>query len=119
MKKTLIIGVSENEERYANRVMRLLIERNYEVVAIGKKQGEVSGVKIGTELTEIDNLHTISLYINAEIQKSYYDYIIKQNPKRVIFNPGTANEAFEKLLKSKGIQALNSCSMIMLTANHY
>lgn len=119
MKKTLIIGVSENEERYANRVAKILVEKGHEVIAIGKNEGEVAGVKIRTETVDIENLHTVTLYINPEIQKEYYDYIIDQQPKRVIFNPGSGNKEFEKLLKTKGIQVLNSCSLIMLTADQY
>ncbi|MFN2261419.1 MAG: CoA-binding protein [Psychroflexus sp.] len=119
MKKTLIIGVSENEQRYANRVMKILVEKGHEVIAIGKNPGKVSGVKIIAEKIEIEDLHTVTLYINAEIQKEYYDYIIAQEPKRVIFNPGSSNEEFEKSLKNEGIQVLNSCSLIMLTADQY
>ncbi len=119
MKKTLIIGVSENENRYANRVMKILIEKDYEVIAIGKKPGEVSGVKIRTKTIDIENLHTVTLYISPEIQKEYYDYIIAQKPNRVIFNPGSNNKEFQKLLEAEGIQVLNSCSLIMLTADYY
>ena len=41
MKKTVVVGASENTERYSNQAILMLRERNMPVVAIGIKEGKV------------------------------------------------------------------------------
>ena len=45
MKKTLVIGVSQNEERYSNRAVRLLRNYKHEVVALGLREGKIADVR--------------------------------------------------------------------------
>ena len=49
MKKTLVIGASENPERYSNKAIKALVSHQHEVVAIGLRTGEVAGVAFGSE----------------------------------------------------------------------
>ena len=42
--KTLVIGASENPERYSNMAMKLLRKNEHSVVAIGNKSGMVGDV---------------------------------------------------------------------------
>ena len=36
--KTLVLGASENPQRYSNRVIKLLDETNEEVIGIGRRK---------------------------------------------------------------------------------
>ncbi|TKC04793.1 CoA-binding protein [Pedobacter polaris] len=98
MKKTLIIGATPNADRYAYRAAHMLKAKGHAIVNIGIKQGEVAGVKIEKPSTPYKDIDTITLYIGPNIQSEYYDYILETKPKRVIFNPGTENVEFEKML---------------------
>jgi len=118
-KKTLVIGASLKPERYSNIAIKRLTENKVETVAFGLKRGEVSGVSIDTELMPYKDLHTVTLYLNPQRQKSYYDYIIGLNPKRVIFNPGTENPEFQNLLKQKNIVFEEACTLVLLSINQY
>ena len=89
------------------------------VVAIGGKLGAVADLEIGTEKKQIDQLDTVSIYLRPPIQEMYYDYIISLHPKRVIFNPGAENLAFEQLLATNGIEALEACTLVLLSTNQY
>jgi hypothetical protein len=62
---------------------------------------------------------TITLYVGPQNQTNYYDKIIHLKPKRVIFNPGTENIEFENLLIKNNIEALEACTLVMLTTNQY
>ena len=42
LKKTLVIGASENKERYSNIAVNLLRQYQYPVVAIGNKVGKIN-----------------------------------------------------------------------------
>lgn len=119
MKKTLVIGASENPSRYSYMAINSLVKHNHEVVAVGTKSGNVSGINIGTEKLLFSNIDTVTLYINPNIQKEYYDYIIGLKPKRIIFNPGTENQEFEKLANRNGIETEEACTLVLLATNQY
>lgn len=116
---TLIIGASTNPNRYSNIAIKRLIDKNFPVVAIGIKKGNVLGVAIETEKKDFQNIDTVTLYLNPERQKEYYDYIIGLNPRRVIFNPETENKEFVALLKDKNIKAEIACTLVLLSIDQF
>ena len=46
MKKTLIIGATNNPGRYANLAAHRLVKHGHEIINVGIKIGEVAGVNI-------------------------------------------------------------------------
>lgn len=117
--KTLVIGASTNPDRYSNKAILSLLNHNHEVVAIGNKAGNVSGVEIETTLIPFTNIDTVTLYLNPARQVDYYDYILSLNPKRVIFNPGTENTELYKLLSDEHITYEIACTLVLLATNQY
>ena len=63
MNKTLVIGASENPERYSNKAIRALLSHNHEVVALGLKKGAVEGVVFHTEKIQFENIDTVTIYV--------------------------------------------------------
>ena len=118
-KKTLVLGATPRPDKYANIAINKLIEKGHSVIAIGKQQGEVAGIKIRTKQIPLTNIDTVTLYLNSSNQRDYYNYIIETKPKRVIFNPGTENPQFYQLLQSNGIEVLVGCTLVMLATNQY
>ena len=119
MKKTLVIGASENPERYSNKAIRALISHNHEVVALGLKKGTVSGVSFHTEKEQFENIDTVTLYVGPQNQPEYYSYIVGLKPRRVIFNPGTENPEFIKILQAAGIYPEIACTLVLLATGQY
>lgn len=119
MKKTLVIGASEDTARYSNIAINFLKNHQYAVVAIGNKTGEVRGVPFSKERPDWKDIDTVTLYINPAIQAGYYDYIISLKPRRIIFNPGTENSALEQLAQEAGIETLNACTLVLLNTGQY
>lgn len=117
--KTLVIGASINPERYAYKAIHLLVKHEIEVVPMGVKPGFVANLLIVSPLIVQVNIHTITLYLGASKQEPYYDFILKINPKRVLFNPGTENPKLAKLLNEKGILWENACTLVLLSTNQY
>ena len=118
-KKTLVIGASENIERYSNLAVKKLLKNNYTVVAIGSKKGIINDINIETEKIPFENIDTITLYLNSSRQKEYHDYILSLNPKRIIFNPGAENDVLEKLAQEMGIFTQEACTLVLLSTNQY
>ncbi|MCU0374161.1 MAG: CoA-binding protein [Chitinophagaceae bacterium] len=116
---TLILGASDNPARYSNLAAHRLKGAGYPFRALGIKTGEVAGVGIETGQPDIQDVDTITLYVGPANQAGYYEYIKKLNPRRVIFNPGTENEAFQQELEASGIHAIEACTLVMLSTGQF
>lgn len=118
-KQTLVIGASDNPERYSYMAVSQLRQHHHSVKAIGRKPAVVKDVTIETEKAVFENIDTVTLYINSDHQKEYEDYILSLHPKRIIFNPGTENPAFEAKAKQAGIHTMEACTLVLLSTGQY
>ena len=118
-KKTLVLGASLKSNRYSNYAIQRLVDNKIDVVAFGLKNGKISGVEIDTEILNYESIHTVTLYLNPKRQKDYYDYVVSLKLKRVIFNPGTENPKFYKILKDNNIFFEAACTLVLLSTNQY
>jgi predicted CoA-binding protein len=118
---TLVLGASENPDRYSNIAIRMLREYQFNTIAIGNKVGKVLDVPIITlhNVDTIPSVHTITLYLNPKNQEKYYSFILNLKPKRVIFNPGTENEEFMTELEENKIEVLEACTLVLLKTQQY
>jgi uncharacterized protein len=121
VKKTVIIGATTNQGRYAYLAARMLTEYKHEIVPVGIKDGAVFGKEILDIFKKppIENVHTVTMYIGPQRQPEHIDYILGLKPKRIIFNPGTENEEFIRRAEEKGIEALEACTLVMLRSYQY
>jgi predicted CoA-binding protein len=79
----------------------------------------VGDVTIETEKRPLENIDTVTLYLNPTHQKQYYDYILSLKPKRIIFNPGAENEELRQLALQNDIQPMEACTLVMLGTGQY
>ncbi|MFY7899923.1 MAG: CoA-binding protein [Chitinophagaceae bacterium] len=118
-KKTVVIGASDNPDRYSYLAVQKLRANEHEVIAIGKSKAVVADVTIETEPVLANDVDTVTLYVNPILQKNYYDYILSLKPKRIIFNPGTENEELSELAFKNNIQPFMACTLVMLGTKQY
>lgn len=121
MKKTLIVGATENPTRYAFIAASMFEERGMDFIPIGIKKGKVYGRDI-LDLRQkpaLQGIHTITLYIGPTNQEEWIDYLISLNPRRIIFNPGTENPVFFRKAQEEGIEALYACNLVMLSTGQF
>lgn len=120
-KKTVIIGATTNPSRYAYIAAGMLTEYKHEIVPIGIKKGAVYGRQILpiNDRPDVNSVDTVTLYIGPQHQPEHYDYILSLKPKRIIFNPGTENKEFEKLIEEAGSEALEACTLVLLRSGQY
>jgi predicted CoA-binding protein len=120
-KLTLVVGATDNPERYAYRAAELLQAKEIPFVPIGIKKGVVLGEEIFDLRLKpvLAGIHTITLYLGPQNQSEWIDYLIGLGPKRIIFNPGTENPLFFQKAESAGIEALEACTLVMLTTGQF
>ena len=120
-KLTLVVGATDNPERYAYRAADLLQAKGVPMIPIGIKKGVVFGEEI-LDLRQkpiLAGIHTITLYLGPQNQPEWIDYLIGLQPKRIIFNPGTENSLFFQKAEDAGIEALEACTLVMLTTGQF
>jgi predicted CoA-binding protein len=118
-KKTVVLGASGNPSRYSNLAIQRLRQHGHPVVAIGRKAAMVGDVPVTTDKKPSEEVDTVTLYLNQDHQKEYYDYILSLNPKRIIFNPGAENEELAKLAREKNIRPMEACTLVLLSTGQY
>lgn len=118
-KKTLVLGASDHPERYSFLAMNRLKHHGHDVVGIGKHKAVVAGEEIFTEQVPLEDIHTVTLYLNPGHQQQYYNYILALKPQRIIFNPGTENEELFQLAKQNNIEPVEACTLVMLSTGQY
>lgn len=119
MKKTVVLGATDNPSRFAYRAIHKLKQYGHEVVPVGIRKGAVAGIPIDTDKNPVKDVDTVTLYVGPQNQPSWYDYILSLNPKRIIFNPGTENPELEKKAAEKNINTLHHCTLVMLAVGEY
>lgn len=118
-KKTLVLGASDNPSRYSYLAMNRLLAHRHPVVAVGRKQTAVNGIEVHKEQIAVDDVDTVTLYLNPQNQVEYYNYILGLKPKRIIFNPGTENDELIRMTKEAGIKPVIACTLVMLSTGQY
>ncbi len=118
-KKTVVLGASPNTSRYSYLAVSRLLANGHDVIPVGKRKGKINSADILTQAPQVKDVDTITLYLNAQNQKQYYDYILGLHPKRIIFNPGAENEELASLAKLKNIQPVEACTLVLLSTNQY
>lgn len=121
MKKTLVVGATPHAHRYAYMAAVRLENSGHETLSIGIRKGQVNGHEIINlrDKPVLDNIDTITLYINPLWQEEWGGYLLSLNPKRIIFNPGTENPLLAKEAQEKGIDVEFACTLVMLSAGTY
>lgn len=121
MKRTVVVGATDNPGRYAYIAANLLKDKGHEIVLLGIKKGMVAGQEILDIRQKPDPgpVHTLTLYIGPQRQPEWYDYLVNLKPQRIIFNPGTENTEFEALAHQNGIETHRYCTLVLLSTGQY
>jgi len=114
-KEVVVLGASTNKERYSNKLIHQLIANGFSPIPVGRRKGEIAGITILTELPEGKDFYAISLYLNANNQADYVEFILESNTEKVIFNPGSENPDLMKRLAQKDKFAEEACSLVQMS----
>lgn len=118
-KPTLVLGASTNPARYSHLAMERLVAHGHPVIAIGLREGMVAGISILKDIPSHAVVDTITLYLNPRRQEMYYESILKLQPHRIIFNPGTENDTLKEMAEAAGIETVEACTLVMLASGQY
>lgn len=117
-----------DENKWNNRPLRSILQpqstriygrkflhnKAFQLHAVAQKKGQLDGLAIHDTSNPPEHADTISVFLNPDRQKNYYDYILNLHPKRIIFNPGTENPELIELATQRNIQIIKGCTIAML-----
>jgi hypothetical protein len=116
----MVLGASPKSGRYANMAQRLLMEQGYRVIPVHPKIKFIEGVAVVHTLKAVtEQVHTLTLYVGAERSQALIDDIIRLNPHRVIFNPGSESAELGRRLREHHIQWFEACTLVMLRTGQF
>jgi predicted CoA-binding protein len=118
-KKTLILGASPNPSRVSFQAAEQLARSGVDTVAVGIREGFAGPIRIEAPGDPLEDIHTLTLYLNPTRQQQYYEYILATKPQRIIFNPGTENPVLMQKAREAGIEVDIACTLVMLSLNSY
>ncbi len=121
MKKTVIIGASNNPSRYSYLAAGMLQQYGHEFVPVGLKRAtvfdkDILDIRQQPLITDVD---TVTLYVGPQNQENLEMYLTKLMPKRIIFNPGSENPALARRLEEAGMEVVEACTLVMLRSDQY
>ena len=118
--KVAVLGASQNPERYSNKAIRMLLQHKHEVTPVNPAQSTIEGLPVAANLESLPTgIHTITVYVSADISTNLLNPMIAARPSRVIFNPGAENPVLAKALESAGIHTVEACTLVLLSTGTF
>jgi len=120
MENVVVIGASNNEERYSNKAMKMLLEYGHNPIPVAPAVDSIMQRKVYATLSDVpEAVDTVTLYVGPKRQEGLFEQILAIKPKRVIFNPGTENPDEYERLKSAGIEPMEACTLVLLRTGQF
>jgi predicted CoA-binding protein len=117
--KVVIIGASDNSERYSYKAAEALSKKGFNIVLVGLKNKTIFNHEIQPAIPPLDEKTIVTLYVGPQHQHTYIPSIIQLHPDKVIFNPGTENPSFQNLLDANNIVWEEACTLVKLSLNQF
>jgi len=80
----------------------------------------IEGLAVSHNLADItDHIDTLTVYVSETVSSSLQDDILRLNPDRVLFNPGTENASLRETLEQHGVRTQEACTLVLLTTGQF
>lgn len=114
LKTWAVVGLSNNSERAAYKVAKVLIEKGHTVIPVHPKAETVHGQKGYTKLSEINvPIDVVDIFVNSELAGSVVDEAIAVGAKGVWLQLDVIDKVAISRAKSAGLLAvMNRCPAI-------
>ncbi|MBN8419124.1 MAG: CoA-binding protein [Verrucomicrobia bacterium] len=116
----VIVGASNNPERYSHRALLLLRKDGHAVVPVHPALAEIEGIPVVADVGSISGpVDTVTMYVGPAISSGLQDKLIALKPGRVIFNPGAENASLADALQKAGIVCEEACTLVLLNTGQF
>ncbi len=100
--------------------MQMLRERGHRAIPINPAYDEILGEKCYGSIVDLtDKIDTVTMYLGKARSDSLIDDIVRANPRRIIMNPGAENDDLAAKAREHGIEVVEGCTLVMLSAGTF
>jgi predicted CoA-binding protein len=115
-----ILGASTDPQRYSHKAQLLLAAHGHRVIPVTPLYDQVEGVACVPGLADITvPVDTLTLYLTPKRLVPLCADIVRLQPRRVIFNPGTETPELQKALDAAGIAWEEACTLVLLRTGQF
>lgn len=115
-----ILGASDHYEAFSYAAIGALEEQGHHILLVNPRYEQIDGTPCYKSLSEYPgDVDTVSIYVAPKILKNLMSEILAAKPKRVIFNPGTEDEAAMEEFEKQGILTQKACTLKLLKNRQY
>ncbi len=117
----VILGFSDNPERYSYKAGQRLIAAGYsKVFGVNPTKPRVHGIKSVANIAEVTGpIDTVTVYVGPKIMETMVDQVIAAKPRRIILNPGAENPQLSAKARSVGIEVAEACTLVLLASEQF
>ncbi|MDP2090519.1 MAG: CoA-binding protein [Candidatus Gracilibacteria bacterium] len=114
--KIVLIGASNNPEKYGNKIMKNLLSKGHTVIPVNPKEKEIEGVKTHINLGFVKTKYDIVNFVvppevTLQILEKYYEVL---KDKKIWCQPGASNEEVKSFLENNEFKDYITDSCIMV-----
>ena len=107
-KEFVIIGDTLNEEKFACKIKKAMLERGYAVNCVGKELASINDVESEIDIIDLCIRADRGLELLKECNKKY---------KGVVLQPGASSDEIKQYLDEKAIPYIDGCLLVGLRNN--
>ncbi|HEY4537275.1 MAG TPA: CoA-binding protein [Erysipelothrix sp.] len=105
-----VVGMHEDESKYAHKIYKLLKEKGKSVYGLNPKFTEINGDRIYADLNELNKEVDVAVFVvNPKIGIHMLDDMKKYNVSYLWMQPGSLDEDFRKKAESMDLKIIEAC----------
>ena len=114
----VVLGASNNPSRFSLLAVHNLLRAGHKVWPVGIKEVMIEGLDVITSHDPIkEDIDLITIYLNEFHQAEWYDFILRTQPKKIIFNPGSENYELAAIAQNANIEVIEACTLVLISEN--
>ncbi|MEA1975835.1 MAG: CoA-binding protein [Bacillota bacterium] len=114
IKKWAVVGATKNQNKYGNKIYKLLKEKNYDVIGVNPIHKDIEGDLTKPDLLSIEKeINCISVVVGPEKAVKVVEEAIKKGIKYMWFQPGTFTPEIIEKAENAGINVVfHNCILV-------
>lgn len=109
-----VIGVTPDEEKYANRIYKKLKEKGYKTYGVTPKYDIVDGDHMYKCLKDIQQpIDVVVFVINPKFVTPYLDEMKQLNIRYAWMQPGTYDNQTIQDIQDRGLEMIQACVLVL------
>lgn len=108
-----VVGVSQDHDKFGNKIYRRLKDRGYEVYAINPGLETVEGDKCYKNLSELPKLpEVVDMVVSPKRGKPVLEEAASLGIPYIWLQPGTYDDDVMKQIDESGLEAVQACVLV-------